>query len=58
MKQENEEIERDDDQMLADMDKLTSVEQIDKLGYNEDDYCIRRSEYPNCIHEYIAPRGY
>lgn len=28
------------------------------MGYNEEDYVVTRTEKPNCIHEFIAPRGY
>jgi hypothetical protein len=28
------------------------------MGYNEEDYIITRTQTPNCIHEFIAPKGY
>lgn len=31
---------------------------MDSVGYNEDDYEVVRNELPNCIHEYVAPKGY
>ena len=29
-----------------------------KMGYNEEDFVVTRTEKPNCIHEFIAPKGY
>lgn len=26
--------------------------------YSEDQFDLKRDEYPNCIHEYVAPRGF
>ena len=48
--------------MIAELEELTKVKDVEnstlKMGYNVDDYEIRRAEYPNCIHEYITPKGY
>jgi hypothetical protein len=27
-------------------------------GYDENDYIVETQEYPNCTHEYVAPRTY
>jgi len=29
-----------------------------RLGYNPDDFFYERVEFPNCVHESVAPRGY
>mmetsp|Transcript_14784 Transcript_14784/g.22927 ORF Transcript_14784/g.22927 Transcript_14784/m.22927 type:complete len:139 (+) Transcript_14784:21-437(+) len=54
--------ERDEEKMIADIEKLMSVKEVEnstlKMGYNEADYEIRKMEYPNCIHEFIQPKGY
>lgn len=48
--------------MIEDLEKLTQVKKVEhstlKMGYNEEDFIIQRTESPNCIHEYIAPKGY
>jgi superfamily II RNA helicase len=48
--------------MMADLEKLTKIKEVEnstlKMGYNEEDYFIRRTEYPNCIHDFIAPKNY
>lgn len=48
--------------MIEDLEKLTQVKRVEnstlKMGYNEEDFIIQRTERPNCIHEYIAPKGY
>jgi len=28
------------------------------VGYNEEDYIVERFEWANCIHEYVAPKGF
>ena len=28
------------------------------MGYNEEDYVVERNEWANCIHEYVAPKGF
>ena len=39
------------------MEKMIEIEkQMDQIGYNEDDYEVVKHEYPNCIHEYVAPK--
>lgn len=65
---EESDLEDEDDdfsneqKMIAKLEELTKVKEVEnstlKMGYNEEDYEIRRAEYPNCIHDYIAPRGY
>lgn len=62
---ENEEdnlSDRDEDQMMAELEKLTKIKDVEnstlKMGYSEDDYVIRRTEYPNCTHDFIAPKDY
>jgi superfamily II RNA helicase len=48
--------------MLEELEELTKVREVEnstlKMGYNEEDYIITRKEYPNCVHEYIVPKGY
>ena len=48
--------------MMADLEKLTKIKEVEnstlKMGYNEEDYFIRRTEYQNCIHDFIAPKDY
>ena len=29
-----------------------------RLGYNPDDFFYERVEFPNCVHESVAPKGY
>jgi hypothetical protein len=29
-----------------------------KIGYDENDYVTVRQEYPNCIHDWVAPKDY
>lgn len=38
---------------IIDMEK-----QMDKIGYNEEDFIVEKHEYPNCIWEYVAPKDY
>jgi ATP-dependent RNA helicase DOB1 len=41
-----------------DKKKDTPLSDIHRLGYNVDDYEVKTWEYENCVHEYVAPRGY
>ena len=48
--------------LIESLEKLTQVEDVQnsalKMGYNEEDYVVTRTEKPNCIHEFIAPRDF
>ena len=54
--------DRDEDQMMAELEKLTKIKDVEnstlKMGYSEDDYFIRRTEFDNCTHDFIAPKDY
>ena len=53
---------RDEERLIKDVEALIQVKEVEnstlKMGYNESDYEYTRQEYPNCIHEYVAPAGY
>ncbi len=40
------------------MEKVIELENVNQIGYNEEDYVVERNEWANCIHEYVAPKGF
>ena len=48
-------VERD---LVALNEKKVGINSQLKMGYDEKDFTIVRTEKPNCIHEYIAPKGH
>jgi hypothetical protein len=53
-------IESEEEKLIREgekMEKMIEIEkQMNQIGYNEDDYEVAKYEYPNCIHEYVAPK--
>ena len=54
--------EERENRMIKDLEELTKIKNVEnstlKMGYNEEDYVVTRTERHNCIHEYIAPKGW
>lgn len=48
--------------MIESLEQLTKVKDVQnstlKMGYNEEDFIVTRTEKPNCILEFIAPKGF
>ena len=48
--------------MIESFEKLTQANDVQnstlKMGYNEEDFVVTRTEKPNCIHEFIAPKNF
>jgi len=55
-----EDMEDEDEKLLQEGEAMEELAHLSekKIGYDENDYVTQRSEYANCIHEYVAPKGF
>ena len=48
----------EEEKLAKEGEMFEELAKLEKVGYNEEDYEVVRDEYANCIHEYVAPKGF